>query len=167
MYLFANGNDSENTLANVIKRPNVKAIILLAFVPVMSFMILYDAIIEMPYEFPHMIFDIIQIVVLVTIVSLCALIVPCILKIVRKEKFELRTGQFVCFINSLVLTALFLIPNVLTHEYAPSLNELPERIALLSIILPIIYYHINMNLFVDVDHYETNMRQGDSPLVSL
>ena len=85
------------------------------------------------------------------------ILIPFIFKLVNKKKRKYKKGRIICLLNSSILFITFSIPNLLTVlkgnnnlEYT-SMDPVAFSKSLITayFFIAIIYYFINMLLFVD------------------
>ena len=83
------------------------------------------------------------------------MIVPFIFRLITKEKIKYKKGKFLCFLNSFVIYILFLIPNLITilkrNDNFVTIDPVAfsKSLIVAFLFIAIIYYFINMFLFVD------------------
>lgn len=92
------------------------------------------------------------------VVSIIMILIPFIFKLVNKKKIKYKKGRIICLLNSSILFITFSIPNLLTVlkdnnnnlEYT-SMDPVAFSKSLITayFFIAIIYYFINMLLFVD------------------
>lgn len=92
------------------------------------------------------------------VVSIIMILIPFIFKLVNKKKIKYKKGRIICLLNSSILFITFSIPNLLTVlkdnnnnlEYT-SMDPVAVSKSLIMayLFIAIIYYFINMLLFVD------------------
>ncbi len=92
------------------------------------------------------------------VVSIIMILIPFIFKLVSKKKIKYKKGRIICLLNSSILFITFSIPNLLTVlkdnnnnlEYT-SMDPVAFSKSLITayFFIAIIYYFINMLLFVD------------------
>ena len=91
------------------------------------------------------------------IISILMMIVPFIFRLITKEKIKYKKGKLLCFLNSFVIYILFLIPNLITilkrNDNLEVMSMDPvafsKSLIVAFLFIAIIYYFINMFLFVD------------------
>ena len=100
--------------------------------------------------------ELLPIVSILIVVSFIMMIIPFIIKIIRRKKLEYKKGSLLCFFNSLLLFIIFSVPNVLTiveNDYSETISIDPvafaKKLIFLYFIIAIIYYFINLCLFVE------------------
>lgn len=99
------------------------------------------------------------------IVSLVSMIIPLIIRLINKKRISNKKGKLICFINSLIIFIVCLIPNLITIiENKPTNDYLSfdklffaKLLIFIFAILAIIYYFINVCFFVS-NKKETNER---------
>ena len=92
------------------------------------------------------------------VVSIIMILIPFIFKLVNKKKIKYKKGRIICLLNSSILFITFSIPNLLTVlkdnnnnlEYT-SMDPVAfsKSLIMAYFFIAIIYYFINMLLFVD------------------
>ncbi len=92
------------------------------------------------------------------VVSIIMILIPFIFKLVNKKKIKYKKGRIICLLNSSILFITFSIPNLLTVlkdnnnnlEYT-SMDPVAfsKSLIMAYLFIAIIYYFINMLLFVD------------------
>lgn len=101
--------------------------------------------------------ELISVLLCLLIVSFILMIVPFILKLVNKKRFEYYKGKKICFFNSVILFVVFSVPNFLkilegsTGFEMMSIDPVTFAKVLIKVyfIIAIIYYFINMCFFVE------------------
>lgn len=91
------------------------------------------------------------------IISILMMIVPFIFRLITKKKIKYKKGKLLCFLNSFVIYILFLIPNLITilkrNDNLEVMSMDPvafsKSLIVAFLFIAIIYYFINMFLFVD------------------
>ena len=92
------------------------------------------------------------------VVSIIMILIPFIFKLVNKKKIKYKKGRIICLLNSSILFITFSIPNLLTVlkdnnnnlEYTSMDPEAFSKSLIMAyLFIAIIYYFINMLLFVD------------------
>lgn len=89
------------------------------------------------------------------IISILMMIVPFIFRLITKEKIKYIKGKLLCFLNSFVIYILFLIPNLITilkrNDNFVTIDPVAfsKSLIVAFLFIAIIYYFINMFLFVD------------------
>ena len=91
------------------------------------------------------------------IISILMIIVPFIFRLITKEKIKYKKGKLLCFLNSFIIYILFLIPNLITilkrNDNLEVMSMDPvafsKSLIVAFLFIAIIYYFINMFLFVD------------------
>lgn len=91
------------------------------------------------------------------IISILMIIVPFIFRLITKEKIKYKKGKLLCFLNSFIIYILFLIPNLITilkrNDNLEVMSMDPvafsKSLIVAFLFISIIYYFINMFLFVD------------------
>ena len=91
------------------------------------------------------------------VVSIIMILIPFIFKLVNKKKIKYKKGRIICLLNSSILFITFSIPNLLTVlkgnnnlEYT-SMDPVAfsKSLIIAYLFIAVIYYFINMLLFVD------------------
>lgn len=95
---------------------------------------------------------------ILVVVSIIMIVIPFIFKLVEKKKIKYKKGRIICLLNSSILFITFSIPNLLTVlkdnnnnlEYT-SMDPVAfsKSLIMAYLFIAIIYYFINMLLFVD------------------
>lgn len=91
------------------------------------------------------------------IISILMIIVPFIFRLIAKEKIKYKKGKLLCFLNSFIIYILFLIPNLIAilkrNDNLEVMSMDPvafsKSLIVAFLFIAIIYYFINMFLFVD------------------
>lgn len=91
------------------------------------------------------------------IISILMIIVPFIFRLITKKKIKYKKGKLLCFLNSFIIYILFLIPNLITilkrNDNLEVMSMDPvafsKSLIVAFLFISIIYYFINMFLFVD------------------
>lgn len=91
------------------------------------------------------------------IISILMIIVPFIFRLITKKKIKYKKGKLLCFLNSFIIYILFLIPNLITilkrNDNLEVMSMDPvafsKSLIVAFLFIAIIYYFINMFLFVD------------------
>ena len=91
------------------------------------------------------------------IISILMMIVPFIFRLITKEKIKYKKGKLLCFLNSFIIYILFSIPNLITilkrNDNLEVMSMDPvafsKSLIVAFLFISIIYYFINMFLFVD------------------
>lgn len=89
------------------------------------------------------------------IISILMIIVPFIFRLITKKKIKYKKGKLLCFLNSFVIYILFLIPNLITilkrNDNFVTIDPVAfsKSLIVAFLFIAIIYYFINMFLFVD------------------
>ena len=91
------------------------------------------------------------------IISILMIIVPFIFRLITKKKIKYKKGKLLCFLNSFIIYILFLIPNLITilkrNDNLEVMSMDPvafsKSLIVAFLFITIIYYFINMFLFVD------------------
>lgn len=91
------------------------------------------------------------------IISILMIIVPFIFRLIAKKKIKYKKGKLLCFLNSFIIYILFLIPNLITilkrNDNLEVMSMDPvafsKSLIVAFLFISIIYYFINMFLFVD------------------
>lgn len=91
------------------------------------------------------------------IISILMIIVPFIFRLITKKKIKYKKGKLLCFLNSFIIYILFLIPNLITilkrndNLEVMSIDPVAfsKSLIVAFLFIAIIYYFINMFLFVD------------------
>lgn len=91
------------------------------------------------------------------IISILMMIVPFIFRLITKKKIKYKKGKLLCFLNSFIIYILFLIPNLITilkrNDNLEVMSMDPvafsKSLIVAFLFISIIYYFINMFLFVD------------------
>lgn len=91
------------------------------------------------------------------IISILMIIIPFIFRLITKEKIKYKKGKLLCFLNSFLIYILFLIPNLITilkrNDNLEVMSMDPvafsKSLIVAFLFIAIIYYFINMFLFVD------------------
>ncbi len=94
---------------------------------------------------------------ILVVVSIIMIVIPFIFKLVEKKKIKYKKGRIICLLNSFILFIIFSIPNLLiilkgnnNLEYT-SMDPVAfsKSLIMAYLFIAIIYYFINMLLFVD------------------
>lgn len=94
---------------------------------------------------------------ILVVVSIIMIVIPFIFKLVEKKKIKYKKGRIICLLNSFILFITFSIPNLLiilkgnnNLEYT-SMDPVAfsKSLIMAYLFIAIIYYFINMLLFVD------------------
>lgn len=94
---------------------------------------------------------------ILVVVSIIMIVIPFIFKLVEKKKIKYKKGRIICFLNSFILFITFSMPNLLiilkgnnNLEYT-SMDPVAfsKSLIMAYFFIAIIYYFINMLLFVD------------------
>lgn len=91
------------------------------------------------------------------IISILMIIVPFIFRLITKKKIKYKKGKLLCFLNSFIIYILFSIPNLITilkrNDNLEVMSMDPvafsKSLIVAFLFIAIIYYFINMFLFVD------------------
>ena len=91
------------------------------------------------------------------IISILMIIVPFIFRLITKKKIKYKKGKLLCFLNSFIIYILFSIPNLITilkrNDNLEVMSMDPvafsKSLIVAFLFISIIYYFINMFLFVD------------------
>lgn len=91
------------------------------------------------------------------IISILMIIIPFIFRLITKKKIKYKKGKLLCFLNSFIIYILFLIPNLITilkrNDNLEVMSMDPvafsKSLIVAFLFIAIIYYFINMFLFVD------------------
>ena len=108
-------------------------------------------------HFENFFSELIPQVITLIIISLVVMIVPIILRIKNKKRFEYNKGYKICLINSIVIFVISCIPCLYTlitssgNYEMMSVNPVDVALGLIIIffIFSIDYFYINMLLFVN------------------
>lgn len=94
---------------------------------------------------------------ILVVVSIIMIVIPFIFKLLEKKKIKYKKGRIICLLNSFILFIIFSIPNLLiilkgnnNLEYT-SMDPVAfsKSLIMAYLFIAIIYYFINMLLFVD------------------
>lgn len=114
-------------------------------------------IIKIVLQDTEIIGDLLPEIFILFIISILMIIVPFIFRLITKEKIKYKKGKLLCFLNSFIIYILFLIPNLITilkrNDNLEVMSMDPvafsKSLIVAFLFISIIYYFINMFLFVD------------------
>ncbi len=117
-----------------------------------------------PYLY-NLLEELIPIIIILGIISIIMMLIPSIFWIKNKNKITWKKGIKVCFLNSLIIYILTIIPCINTiiatdNTQVMSFDPVTFARALLVIylIIAIIYFFINMLLFVESKKKSNNIK---------
>ena len=114
-------------------------------------------IIKIVLQDTEIIGDLLPEIFILFIISILMIIVPFIFRLITKEKIKYKKGKLLCFLNSFIIYILFSIPNLITilkrNDNLEVMSMDPvafsKSLIVAFLFIAIIYYFINMFLFVD------------------
>lgn len=114
-------------------------------------------IIKIVLQDTEIIGDLLPEIFILFIISILMIIVPFIFRLITKKKIKYKKGKLLCFLNSFIIYILFLIPNLITilkrNDNLEVMSMDPvafsKSLIVAFLFISIIYYFINMFLFVD------------------
>lgn len=135
---------------------NNKKKITLAILLLITLLMILKLFLGGPYLY-NLLEELISITIILNIISLIMMIVPFILSLKNKSRLEYKKGKKVCFTNSLIIYLLSTIPFLNTiikgNDNTQVLSFDPvvfaKQLIIIFLIIAIIYYFINMLLFVE------------------
>lgn len=106
--------------------------------------------------FYHFFEELLPELVVLVLISFIMMIVPTIVRILNKKRLEHKKGIKICLFNSLVITILLIIPNIITimtKEVDMTMSFDPigfaKNLIMVLLLVGVIYYFINYLFYVE------------------